>query len=213
MGTVPITTEGDNPHPEKPAGPKITYAGCKPKSHAAAFPRSFPFPPPCPGAGEESRDSGATPPPCGVAPSTPRRNKSVVEHMDPGTMTPPKRARPLPTEGHLHGWEHTHIPPWLKDVPVHLRRKLVWSHSYNTHIPDDAIILLFVGARDGESLDEILANRHPHLKGRVFAIDLKGTRDSMTSLARNHTTPSAQQQRKEDSTWWVAAQCVEHCQF
>lgn len=78
-----------------------------------------------------------------------------------------------PRAHHLYGWEETHIPKWLSDVPPGLRRKLVWSNSHSTVIPDNAIILLFVGEKDGGALDEILELRHPHLKERIFAIDLK----------------------------------------
>jgi hypothetical protein len=74
---------------------------------------------------------------------------------------------------HLHGWDDTHIPEWLRDVPSRLRRKLIWAPSTHTHIPEDAIVLLFVGEKDGGALDEILESRHPNLKGRIFALDLK----------------------------------------
>jgi len=157
----------------KPAGTSPIRTGDKPAAYTRATHQPFPFPPPCPGAVEKKAISEAHPPLPSAAPSTPTKKKA--EKSPPGLldMTPPKKSRSHLSENHLNGWENTKIPIWLQDVPIHLRRKLVWSHSSNTHIPDNAIILLFVGEKDGDSLDEILAQRHPDTKNRIFAIDLK----------------------------------------
>jgi len=88
-------------------------------------------------------------------------------------FTPVKHPKRDPKAHHLHGWDETYIPKWLSEVPPGLRRKLVWSNSHSTVIPNDAIVLLFVGKKDGGALDEILEFMHPHLKDRIFAIDLK----------------------------------------
>jgi hypothetical protein len=147
--------------------------GGKPDSTGAAFPSPFPFPPPCPGADGNHEVEPTTSSTMIPTPSTPVRQEGKSRTQGSPFSTPQKKQKLQPKAHHLHGWDETSIPEWLTDVPTHLRRKLEWSKSYDTAIPDDAIVLLFVGQKDGGSLDEILARRHPHLKGKIFAIDLK----------------------------------------
>ena len=133
----------------------------------------FPFPPPCPGTESVTpgnRDPGPT---VTSAPLTPTPRSTGSRKKETPPFTPVKHPKRDPKAHHLHGWDDTYIPKWLIDVPEGLRRKLVWTNSHSTVIPDNAIILLFVGEKDGGALDEILESRHPDLKDRIFAIDLK----------------------------------------
>ena len=107
------------------------------------------------------------------APTTPVRTRAKSSTENTLPQSPVKKPRSSPQSHHLHGWDDAHIPLWLKDVPRNLRRKLIWSNSTYTHIPEDAIVLLFVGDKDGGALDQILESRHPNLSERIFAIDLK----------------------------------------
>ena len=87
--------------------------------------------------------------------------------------TPPRKHAPPAKPPGVGGWQDSEIPEWLSKVPIKLRRRLVWAQSYNTPIEDNTIVLLFVGKNDSEALDNILSERHPGLKTRVFAIDTK----------------------------------------
>jgi len=106
-------------------------------------------------------------------PSTPPRTPQRAGATKRGLETPNKSEPHDSPHHHLNGWNDRHVPLWLRDVPVHLRRKIVWTQSYSTPLPKDAIILLFVGRKDGGALDEILAELHPATCKRTFAIDLK----------------------------------------
>ena len=87
--------------------------------------------------------------------------------------TPPRKHAPPALPPGAGGWQDSEIPEWLSKVPLSLRRRLVWARSHSTPIEDDTIILLFVGKDDSDALDNILKDKYPELKSKVFAIDTK----------------------------------------
>ena len=83
-GTPPIPTTGDNPNSQRSAGNPHTLAEGKQLAHMALCPKSFPFPPPYPGAAEETRSNGAaTPTPTRSEEVIPRNRPPTIHHTDP----------------------------------------------------------------------------------------------------------------------------------
>jgi hypothetical protein len=90
-----------------------------------------------------------------------------------GFETPPRKTHRFEAYPRRTEWDDKAIPEWLSSVPIRLRQKLVWAHSKSTPIPEKAIILLFVGDKDADALDQVLCTMYPETSTRIFAIDLK----------------------------------------
>ena len=90
-----------------------------------------------------------------------------------GFETPPRKVPKYLAHSHHTKWDDTNIPSWLSSVPARLRQKLVWAHSRSTPLPAKAIVLLFVGDKDADALDQVLCEMYPDTADRIYAIDLK----------------------------------------
>ena len=104
---------------------------------------------------------------------TPCVSDMSEQEIDGAPCTPPRKHAPPAVPPGVGGWQDSEIPEWLSKVPLSLRRRLVWARSHNTPIEDETIILLFVGKDDSDALDNILKDKYPELKSKVFAIDTK----------------------------------------
>ena len=62
---------------------------------------------------------------------------------------------------------------WMEHVPRRLRERLDWRTSYNIPIPDNALVLLFVGDDDAGALDKVLLGLDWTLVERIVVLDWK----------------------------------------
>ena len=63
------------------------------------------------------------------------------------------------------------MPEWLKQVPLKLRNKLLWHKSKSVEIPKRAIVLLYVGPENEESLDNLIIKQKKDLKDRIVVVE------------------------------------------
>ena len=98
--------------------------------------------------------------------------------------------KPVPT--------HTMLPDWMQSIPARLRRRLLWKESTAVHIPQGAIVLLYTGKEDGDSLDEMVGTIQPELKEKIVAFDIlrcKRTQDMLMEEPYNSICTAASRGR------------------
>ena len=63
--------------------------------------------------------------------------------------------------------------PWLKSVPSRLLERLTWAKAPTAALQGKDILLLYEGLKDGDALDETLAQLQPDLAQKTLAIDIR----------------------------------------